>query len=294
MFIKLIIIFFLLHEFATADDFSQDDRCYLSNGGSSETFTVQEDLPVGSIIGTLPIPGDPSKDGDIELTLTSEHSPVGIQESTKNLILNQPLDKEGVSGLASVLPRCCMQQEKKLMTRDRRQAWILFEPIRMGIMFNDSPASSEKKGNDHGVLQYYYIIKTICSLQKSITIPVRIIVTDANDNAPVFVGSPYSVNISEVTVVGSTVIQGIKAVDKDQYGPFSTVSYHVAEGPYSKYLTFENSLEGHVVLSSALDYETLPNFTVTIKAQDQGEPPQISTTTLTIWVQDADDQNPSF
>ncbi|GFQ85505.1 cadherin EGF LAG seven-pass G-type receptor 2 [Trichonephila clavata] len=239
-----LLSFFLLHAFATADDFSQDDRCYLSNGGSSETFTVREDLPVGSIIGTLPIPGDPSKDGDIELTLTSEHSPVGIQESTKNLILNQALDKEGVSGLSSVLL---------------------------------DVACSKKETDD-----------------PSITIPVRIIVTDANDNAPVFVGAPYSVNISEVTVVGSTVIQGIKAVDKDQYGPFSTVSYHVAEGPYSKYLTFENSLEGHVVLSTALDYETMPNFTVTIKAQDQGEPPQVSVTTLTVWVQDADDQNPRF
>ncbi|CAL1294523.1 unnamed protein product [Larinioides sclopetarius] len=239
-----LLSFFLLHEFATADDFSQDDRCYLSNGGSSETFTVREDLPVGSIIGTLPIPGDPSKDGDIELTLTSENSPVGIQESTKNLILNQPLDKEGVSGRPTVLL---------------------------------DVACSKKETDD-----------------PSITIPVRIIVTDANDNAPVFVGAPYSVNISEVTVVGSTVIQGIKAVDKDQYGPFSTVSYHVAEGPYSKYLTFENSLEGHVVLASALDYETLPNFTVSIKAQDQGEPPQVSVTTLTVWVQDADDQNPRF
>lgn len=51
----------------------------------------------------MPIPGDPSKNGDIELTMTSEHSPVGIEPSTKNLILKQALDKEGVSGLASVL-----------------------------------------------------------------------------------------------------------------------------------------------------------------------------------------------
>ncbi|KFM63488.1 Fat-like cadherin-related tumor suppressor-like protein, partial [Stegodyphus mimosarum] len=235
---------FLLNASAKADDFSQDDRCYLSNGGSSETFTVREDLPVGSIIGTLPIPGDPSKDGDIELTLTSEHSPVGIEESTKNLILKEALDKEGVSGLASVLL---------------------------------DVACSKKETDD-----------------PSITIPVRIIVTDANDNAPVFVGAPYSVNISEVTVVGSTVIQGIKAVDKDQDGPFSTVEYNVDEGPYSHLLAFENTLEGHVILASALDYETLPNFTVVIKAKDHGEPPQSSLTTLTVWVQDADDQNPRF
>nr|XP_015921109.1 protocadherin Fat 4 isoform X2 [Parasteatoda tepidariorum] len=239
-----LLSIFLFVAFATADDFSQDDRCYLSNGGSSETFTVKEDLPVGSLIGTLPIPGDPSKDGDIELTLTSEHSPVGIQESTKNLILKQALDKEGVSGLASVLV---------------------------------DVACSKKETDD-----------------PSITIPVRIIVTDANDNAPMFVGAPYSVNISEVTVVGSTVIQGIKAVDKDQYGPFSTVEYFVDEGPYSHLLAFESSLEGHVILTSALDFETLPNFTVTIKAKDQGTPPQVSVTTLTVWIQDADDQNPRF
>lgn len=43
-----------------------------------------------------------------------------------------------------------------------------------------------------------------------------------------------------MTVVGSTVIQGIKAVDKDQYGPFSTVSYHVDDGPYSVRLIHVN------------------------------------------------------
>ncbi|XP_054709710.1 cadherin EGF LAG seven-pass G-type receptor 3-like [Uloborus diversus] len=239
-----LLSLFLLHALAAADDFSQDDRCYLSNGGSSESFTVREDLPVDSIIGTLPIPGDPSKDGDIELTLVSKNSPVRIQEDTKNLILKEPLDKEGISGLSSVLL---------------------------------DVACSKKETDD-----------------PSITIPVRVIVTDANDNAPVFVAAPYSVNISEVTVVGSTVIQGIKAVDKDQYGPFSTVEYHIEDGPYSHLLAFESRLEGHVILAAALDYETLPNFTVSIRAQDQGEPPRVSITTLTVWVQDADDQNPRF
>lgn len=32
-----------------------DNRCYLENGGSAESFFVSEDVPVGSIIGTLPI-----------------------------------------------------------------------------------------------------------------------------------------------------------------------------------------------------------------------------------------------
>lgn len=54
-------------------------------------------------------------------------------------------------------------------------------------------------------------------------IPVNIRVTDANDNAPVFVNAPYGLNISEVTVVGTRVLQGVRAVDADQQGPFSTV-----------------------------------------------------------------------
>jgi hypothetical protein len=32
---------------------SQDNLCYLSHGGSSETFTVNEALPVNSVIGSI-------------------------------------------------------------------------------------------------------------------------------------------------------------------------------------------------------------------------------------------------
>lgn len=38
---------------------------------------------------------------------------------------------------------------------------------------------------------------------------------------------------SQVTVVGTRVLQGIKAVDADQQGPFSTVQYSVLPGPNS-------------------------------------------------------------
>ncbi|CAN7937405.1 unnamed protein product, partial [Ixodes hexagonus] len=128
----------------------------------------------------------------------------------------------------------------------------------------------------------------------SITVPVRIIVTDANDNAPEFQGTPYFLNVSEITVPGTTVMQGIRAVDKDQPGPFSTVEYYVEEGPYSHLLAFESRLEGSLVLKDRLDYETVPRFTVTLRAQDQGNPPQSSHTTLVVVVHDADDQNPRF
>lgn len=43
-----------------------------------------------------------------------------------------------------------------------------------------------------------------------------------------------------------------------------------------------------------LDYETVKNFTLTLRAEDQGTPPKYSDTTLDVVLIDADDQNPKF
>lgn len=133
-------------------------------------------------------------------------------------------------------------------------------------------------------------------LEPSIIIPVRIIVTDANDHAPEFHGTPYSANVSEVTVVGTVLLSSsvIRATDDDQPGAFSTIEYYVEPGPFSHLARFENPFSGNLILAAPLDYETLPKFWLTIRAQDQGEPPNSATTTVSINVLDADDQNPRF
>ncbi|XP_043251458.1 protocadherin-like wing polarity protein stan [Colletes gigas] len=153
----------------------------------------------------------------------------------------------------------------------------------------------DKEGVDGPASVY---VNVICerkhTLDPGFVIPVNIRVTDANDNAPQFVNAPYVLNISEVTVVGTRVLQGVRAVDADQPGPFSTVQYAVLPGPHSDYFVFVNALEGTLVLRKPLDYEILTNFSVNIRAQDQGNPPKSSTTTLHVNVIDADDQNPAF
>ncbi|XP_015835493.1 protocadherin beta-12 [Tribolium castaneum] len=138
------------------------------------------------------------------------------------------------------------------------------------------------------------ICERLHTLDPGFVIPVNIRVTDANDNSPVFINAPYVLNISEVTVVGTRVLQGVHAVDNDQQGPFSSVKYSVLPGPHSDYFEFENELEGTLVLKKPLDYETLKSFDVNIRAQDHGEPPRKTDTVLTVHVVDADDQNPRF
>lgn len=226
---------------------SQDGLCFLKDGRPSESFAVSEQLPIGSIVGTLGIIGDPGSNGNIILELEQGKFQdfLEIATGTKNLILKHQLDKENVDGPnhLNVTVRC-----------------------------------DKKTSND-----------------LSIPIPVKIFVDDANDNSPQFIGAPYKIQISEVSSVGMKVSQGlIKATDRDQPGPFSTVQYSVEPGPFAKYLAFEIPLEGTLILKSELDFEKLPNFTVTIRAQDQGNPALSSNTTLTVQVTDADDQNPKF
>lgn len=125
-------------------------------------------------------------------------------------------------------------------------------------------------------------------------IPVNIRVQDVNDNSPKWVGAPYTISLSEVTVVNTRILQGARAIDADQPGPYSTVEYQVLPGPFSDYVDFVNPLEGTLQLKKALDYEQLKNFTVKLRAQDQGNPPKFSDTFLRVFIIDADDQNPKF
>lgn len=136
---------------------------------------------------------------------------------------------------------------------------------------------------------------SLCSLLlQSFVIPVNVRVTDVNDNAPQWIGTPYTLTLSEVTVPGTRILQGARAEDADQPGPFSTVEYQVLPGPYAELVQFLNPLEGTLVLKKALDYEQLQNFTVKLRAQDQGTPPRHSDTLLRVVITDADDQNPKF
>ncbi|XP_053964268.1 protocadherin beta-11 isoform X2 [Anastrepha ludens] len=141
-------------------------------------------------------------------------------------------------------------------------------------------------------------VNVICTRRRStdpsFVIPVNVRVIDVNDNAPLWVGAPYTLTLSEVTVPGTRILQGAHAEDADQPGPFSTVEYQILPGPYFGYVQFLSPLEGTLVLKKSLDYETMQNFTVKLRAQDQGSPPKYTDTTLRVVITDADDQNPKF
>ena len=72
--------------------------------------------------------------------------------------------------------------------------------------------------------------------------------TDVNDNSPVFIGAPYVLNISEVSLRGSVVFNDVLAVDVDQPGPFSTVQYNIEPGLNHEIMKYRNSNSGSSVI----------------------------------------------
>ncbi|XP_068629189.1 protocadherin-16 [Battus philenor] len=221
----------------------QDSRCYLMNGGAVESFFISEDTPVGSVISTLSVNGDPGALGDIALSLQERDAGLAIAPGSKNLTLARALDREERLGPASlyVNVRC-----------ERRR-----------------------------------------TTDPSFIIPVSVRVWDVNDNAPAWRGAPYSARVSELAAPGTRVLPA-PAVDADQPGPHATVHYSVLPGPNSEYIGFANELDSMLVVKKPLDYESVRNFTVRLRAQDQGVPPRYNDTELYIEVLDADDQNPKF
>ena len=117
--------------------------------------------------------------------------------------------------------------------------------------------------------------------------------TDVNDNSPQFVAGPFTLNISELSPVGSSLLE-VVALDKDQQGPFSMVEYSVLQGNFSHLVSFLNPLDGKIVQRGLFDYEEAELVEIVLEARDKGSPPLSSQTRLIIHVEDADDQNPEF
>lgn len=154
------------------------------------------------------IHGDPHEQiGNIALSLKEVDSPVRIAPGSKNLTLARPLDKEGVLGPSSVYVNVICDRKR---TSD---------PVSIRIIRK---------------LKYYQctLLQYILGWLQGFEIPVSIRVTDANDNAPVWVNAPYRLRVAELTAPGSRALHAAKATDRDQLGPFSTVEYKVLPGPY--------------------------------------------------------------
>ncbi|XP_059339847.1 protocadherin alpha-2-like [Ammospiza nelsoni] len=124
---------------------------------------------------------------------------------------------------------------------------------------------------------------------------VQLEVTDINDNAPVFRVDEETLNIAESSVPGSRFpLEG--ATDAD-IGANAQLSYTLSPSEY-----FSLDHQGNndqraslsLILTKALDRETIPVHRLVLTATDGGRPSLTGTMELVIYVLDANDNAPQF
>ncbi|XP_063784906.1 protocadherin gamma-B1-like isoform X28 [Pseudophryne corroboree] len=133
---------------------------------------------------------------------------------------------------------------------------------------------------------------------RSGTVLVKAVVTDGNDNAPIFTQDLYKVSINENTPLNSTIIT-VNATDRDEGSnaqimySFTTTSQNVHHtGVFSIHQT-----KGEIKVNKKLDFEMISNYELSLQAKDGGgliahskvlieviddndNPPEISITSL--------------
>ncbi|KAM4712410.1 cadherin EGF LAG seven-pass G-type receptor 1 isoform 2-T2 [Anableps anableps] len=116
-------------------------------------------------------------------------------------------------------------------------------------------------------------------------------VVDINDNAPMFVSTPFQTSVWENVPIGYSVIH-IQAVDGDS-GENARLEYLLTDTtPGFPFIINNNT--GWIAVGKELDRETTDFYTFGVVARDHGMPLMSSSTSVSIMVLDVNDNVPTF
>ncbi|KAL5011815.1 hypothetical protein ScPMuIL_010366 [Solemya velum] len=125
---------------------------------------------------------------------------------------------------------------------------------------------------------------------RSTTANITVFVQDVNDNKPVFVDSPFFAYIQENQEESPVYVTKVSAVDSDS-GVNSDLIYSIRDDQS----IFEiNSTTGKIVSKQILDRESKSMYTLVVIAIDSGTTRNTGTGTVTIFVEDVNDNLPIF
>ncbi|XP_066526353.1 cadherin EGF LAG seven-pass G-type receptor 2 [Hoplias malabaricus] len=120
---------------------------------------------------------------------------------------------------------------------------------------------------------------------------VTVQVLDVNDNAPIFVSTPFQATVLENVQIGYSVIH-IQAVDADS-GDNSWLEYRLTETTPNFPFTINNST-GWILVAAELDRESVDFYSFGVEARDHGMPVMSSFASISMTILDVNDNNPEF
>ncbi|XP_061781508.1 protocadherin Fat 3a isoform X2 [Nerophis lumbriciformis] len=120
---------------------------------------------------------------------------------------------------------------------------------------------------------------------------VNINLTDVNDNSPMFSRDLYTAVVSEEASIGESIVQ-LSAEDTDSQLN-GEILYSIVSGDRDNQF-FIDPLSGIISVNKHLDRETVPSYSLAIRALDSGTPPMSSIVTVNIDISDINDNPPTF
>ncbi|XP_034022451.1 cadherin EGF LAG seven-pass G-type receptor 2 isoform X2 [Thalassophryne amazonica] len=120
---------------------------------------------------------------------------------------------------------------------------------------------------------------------------VTVQVLDVNDNAPIFVSTPFQATVLENVPLGYSIIH-IQAVDADS-GDNSRLEYRLTETTPNFPFAINNST-GWIIVSAELDRESVDFYNFGVEARDHGYPIMSSSASISMTILDVNDNNPEF
>ncbi|KAJ8942766.1 hypothetical protein NQ318_002926 [Aromia moschata] len=132
-----------------------------------------------------------------------------------------------------------------------------------------------------------------------VVVPITVIISDENDNAPEFQNAPYTISIDEDTPPNTELFSNVSITDKDTTGANIEVECINSSGYPDACEIFnietlssaQNSYRGAIILRRKLNYAVRQEYEFFLKASD-GE--LSNTTTVTVKVGDVQDTPPYF
>uniref|UniRef100_A0A2K5JYT5 Cadherin EGF LAG seven-pass G-type receptor 2 n=1 Tax=Colobus angolensis palliatus TaxID=336983 RepID=A0A2K5JYT5_COLAP len=120
---------------------------------------------------------------------------------------------------------------------------------------------------------------------------VTVQVLDINDNAPIFVSTPFQATVLESVPLGYLVLH-VQAIDADA-GDNALLEYRLAGvGPDFPFTI--NNGTGWISVAAELDREEVDFYSFGVEARDHGTPALTASASVSVTVLDVNDNNPTF
>ncbi|XP_053497901.1 protocadherin gamma-A11-like [Ictalurus furcatus] len=123
---------------------------------------------------------------------------------------------------------------------------------------------------------------------------ITVLVSDVNDNNPLFISSPYTFYVMENNTPGTSLFS-VFAFDQDS-DENAVISYQIwrdnlKENKYTSFINI-NSENGVIYALKSFDFETVKTFQFHVLATDSGSPSLSSNVTVNVFILDQNDNVP--